>query len=380
MNLTTNLDIRQHVSLSDMFFYRTKWWKSMRLFHTRDDKQVGLEGNLIRFSSDNGATFSTGFDISTLMASGYLVDKIRILPNGNIVVFSHTTFIFYSEDNCDSFAPCILLNKDGSPWSYHIPVNPLYPGSYWQTMNGICDFLDGVVVGNYCNSGGYGATPVQIWHSLDGITFKVIYRFGQHPEWTDLGLPEGGEGGQPLGDPVNPLITRHIHGINLGYNGKLYTCGGDGTLCMHVLECSYDIETDIWDIADLVDEGPNMSDQLYRIIGIYERNGYLYIGSDGNTEVQFGIWKVPIEDFNDRSKWVRIADVNWCCYTFLNHENYVFSGSQIGGYVLFSRDYGETWENFPWPSTFTPAVEDTYFNWKHNYFVSLFWEVSGFVK
>jgi hypothetical protein len=102
--------------------------------------------------------------------------KARILSNGNIVLFCGNE-IFYSNNNLESISHCTVLNKDGSAYLLHTPVNSAYPGSYFNFMGGFVEDEGVCLLGNYANTS-IGASPVNLYYSLDGITWKVCYTFG----------------------------------------------------------------------------------------------------------------------------------------------------------------------------------------------------------
>jgi hypothetical protein len=113
-----------------------------------------------------------------------------------------------------------------------------------------------------------------------------------------------------------------------------------------------------------------------RTLGLFERNGYLYWGSDGPgtftsggvTYNCYGIYKCAIGDINNASKHVLLRSLNDACYSFLNVGNMVFSGLQSLGYIYISFDYGETWTIFLKPAWMTGTVEGIWYNDQYKYF------------
>jgi len=346
------------------------------LLHSVDDKRiiytpVGSDYH-IRFSSNNGVTYNQGVRVTNIFSR---FDKARILTNGNIVLFC-VDKIYYSDDNMISIHPCQVLDKDGNTYILHTPVNPSYPGGYYTFMGGFAE-KDGVcLLGNYTNSS-TGASPVNLYYSLDGITWQVIYTFGQNPNRTDNGTFAGGTGGTLLGDPDNPWITRHIHAINIGEDGNFYACTGDVSPEIQFLKCSYNSSSDTWIINELLN-GVSTGWQRMRALGVYERNGYLYWGSDGPgtftyggvTYVCHGIYKCPVSSINNPARHILLEPLNDSCYSFYNIGNLVFSGLQSIGFIYISFDYGETWMNFAKPSWMTGTVEGIWFNDLYNFFAT----------
>jgi hypothetical protein len=301
--------------------------------------------------------------------------KARILSNGNIVLF-YGNEIFYSRNNLESISPCTVLNKDGSVYSLHNPVNSAYPGAYYNFMGGFVEYAGVCLLGNYTSTS-IGASPVNLYYSLDGITWKVCYTFGRNPNCTDDGTENGGVGGTQLGDPNNPLIARHIHSVNIGEDGNFYVCTGDIEQEMHFLKCSYNRNADTWNINDLL-TGESKNWQRMRALGVFERNGYLYWGSDGPGTFTFkgltydcwGIYKCSISDINDPSKHILLQSLTNSCYSFLNVGHIVFAGLQNDSYIYISFDYGETWSSYAKPLWMTGSVEGVWYNEFYKYFVT----------
>ncbi len=344
--------------------------------HSIGDKRIIYQtigsDNYIRFSSDNGNTYNQGLKVTGIFTEG---SKARILDNGNIVLFCINK-IYYSSDNLSTITPCNVLNKDGSTYILHTPLNPSYPGSYFNFMGGFAESAGVYVLGNYTNTS-FGASPVNLYYSLDGITWKVFYTFGQNPNFTDNGTATGGTGGTLLGDPNNPLIAMHIHAVNIGDDGNFYACTGDNDQELHFLKCTYNSSSDTWVVGDLL-TGATRTWQRMRALGVFERNGYLYWGSDGPgtftyNGVQYnclGIYKCAVSDINDASKHVLLQSLTDACYSFFNVDNMVFTGLQSYGYVYISYDYGETWTSYAKPSWMTGSVSGVWYNELYKYFVT----------
>ncbi len=347
-----------------------------KLLHSTGDKRiiyttVGSD-SYIKYSDDDGVSYNQGVRVTNIFAAD---NKARILGNGNIVLFC-VNRIYYSDDNMTTIKSCNVLNKDGSLYAYHTPVNSNYPGGYFNFMDGFVENAGVCLLGNYTNSG-TGASPVNLYYSLDGITWKVAYTFGQNPNRTDNGTSSGGVGGNPLGDPDNPILTRHIHGVNIGEDGNFYVCTGDVNQEMHFLKCSYNSAADTWDINDLL-TGESRNWQRMRAIGVYERNGYLYWGSDGPGIFTYkgvtyeceGIYKCAVYAINDPSQHILVEPLQDACYSFLNVGHLVFAGLQNDTSIYISFDHGETWTAFAKPPWMTEEVEGVWLNELHKFFVT----------
>jgi hypothetical protein len=216
-----------------------------------------------------------------------------------------------------------------------------------------------------------------LYYSLDGITWKVFYTFGQNPNYTDDGTVDGGTGGILLGDPDNPVITRHIHSVNFGEDGNFYASTGDSDDEIHILKCSYDKNNDTWSINDLLNENSS-SWQRMRTLGIFERNGYYYWGSDGPGTFTFegvtyqcyGIYKCPVADINDPSKHILLQPLSDACYSFVNVGHIVVAGMMVDDHIYISYDYGETWSSYPKTSWMMGNTKGIWYNELYKYFVT----------
>ena len=338
------------------------------LLHSVGDKRIILKSvgsdSYMKYSADNGSSYNAGVKVTGIFTSDY---KARILGNGNIVLFCGGN-IYYSNNNLATINPCNVLNNDGSVYTLHTPVNPSYPGGYFYFMGGFVENGGVAVMGNYTNNA-QGASPVNLYYTLDGITWKVFYTFGQDPNYTDNGTAMGGAGGTLLGDPGNPLIARHIHSVNIGDDGNFYACTGDADGEIHFMKCVYNNISNTWSVNDLL-SGASRTWQRMRALGVYERNGYLYWGSDGSEtfvykSVQYnslGIYKCAVSDINDPSKHILLESLQDACYSFVNADHIVFAGMQSYGYVYISYDYGETWTTYKKPSWMTGSVQGVWYN------------------
>ncbi len=355
---------------------------STLLLHSVGDKRVILESvgadQYVKYSNDNGVTYNAGINVT----SQFNEYKARILANGNIVVFGINK-IYYSDDNLATLHPCNVLNKDGSSYTYHIPVNANYPGKYFGFMGGFIENEGMAVLGNYANTN-YGAAPINLYYSLDGITWKVFYTFGQNPSCTDNGTAGGGTGCNLLGDASNTLITKHIHAINIGYDGNYYVSTGEAWTAYggeaHFLKCVYNGINDTWEVSDLLTTVSRNWPRM-RSLGVFERNGFLYWGCDGGEAFTyggvvysgFGIYKCAVSDVNDPAKHTRIQQLSDACYSFVNVGNVVFAGLQeLHGddNVYISYDYGETWSSYAKPSWMTGDVYGVWYNELYKLFVT----------
>ncbi len=304
----------------------------------------------------------------------------HIFKNGNIL-FATNTKIFLSKDNLRSYKEIIVKNKDGSDYKPHIPQNPDNPGWYFHTLSGLDSWeIDGkemLVWGNYCNVIG-GATPVNIYYSTDyGETIKIAYTFGQNPYFSDNGARGGGQGGNLLGDPSNPIICRHIHSV--AYNpveNAFYACTGDGDrpkgFECHWLRGTYDKVQDKWDWNILVTRNLN---SRYKAGGINFVDGKVYWISDANGPEPHdrGIFCCDPADIPYPEKHTMLFNPKYESGTMIIQDGVILAthiavASPFTLGIIISPDMGKTWFEYDLkefgprsPSRIHPKNEEGWF-------------------
>jgi len=217
-----------------------------------------------------------------------------------------------------------------------------------------------------------------MWRSLDyGVTWKVFYKFGQTPNWRDDGSATGSEvTGDLLGDAGNAIYCRHIHSINKGSDGNYYVATGDTTHEMHFMKLVYNSGADTWTVTDLLAGTIADEWQRMRAIGIIEKNGYIYWGSDGIgdtivdtvTYESHGIYRCLIADLGDITKHELLQATTDECFAFLRLQgDVIFCGMDANyGKCYISKDGGDTWTEEIYPFTMSstrPAHFDSTNEW-----------------
>lgn len=256
----------------------------------RGHQAFGFGEGKIFLSEDNGASWRR----RTAFPEADDITFSCFLKNGNIL-FATLNQLYLSTDRLKTYQPITVQNTDGNDYLPHTPQNPKLPGWYFHPLDGVHTWeINGkemLVWGNYCNVKG-GQVPVNIYYSTDqGETVKIAYAFGRNPRFQEKGTaPEN-----YLGNPDNPVICRHIHGVS--YNpaeNAFYASTGDidrghGHEC-HWLRGTYDATTDRWDWKVLVSVNSN---SRYKSGGINFVDGRLYWAADANG-------RVPVGEFHDR--------------------------------------------------------------------------------
>lgn len=320
----------------------------------RGNKAFGYANGRVFLSEDNGATWAH----SAAFPDAHNITFSAILGNGNIL-FATLAQLYLSEDNLASWRPITVQNPDGSDYLPHPPRNPEFPGWYFHSLSGVTSWqVDGremLVWGNYCNVIG-GGTPVNIYYSTDsGRTVKIAYAFGQNPYRYDNGTAGGGVPGGPIGDPANPVFTRHIHTVayNPGENA-FYACTGDsdraeGFEC-HWLRGTYDATADAWDWRVILSDHLN---SRYKAGGITFVDGICYWISDSNGPEPYdrGIFCCAPEDITNPAAHTRLFNPGVESGNLIIQDG-VFLGSHCAPAspmdtgIIVSTDAGKTWAQY----------------------------------
>lgn len=335
-----------------------------QILHTNGLKRVAKYGNLLKYSDNDGLTYSDGFNFATIYPITDL-NYVRILDNGNIILLSNNTAVHYSDDNLTTVKTSVVKNMDGSDYSFHqSTAHYFYAFDAFVEHNGI------VVFANY-NSADALAAPVNYYYSIDfGVTWKVFYTYGKNADWFET------ETGKNLGDPLNPLFTELSHGASFGSDGNFYIFTGE--VQNHWMKCVYNSDTDTWTVTDLLNETSRL---WYRMVAIggYEKDGYIYWACNrsfttvvGGTNYQSsGIWKAAIEDINDITKHILVKDTEKPSLGFrcdmASGQVLNVCSSSIGNFygepreIHLSNDWGATWETFnnKWTDNLIPIHYNT---------------------
>jgi hypothetical protein len=320
----------------------------------RDHRAFGFGEGKIYLSEDNARSWahSAAFDDADNITFSCL------LKNGN-VLFATRERLFLSTDNLKTYRPVIVKNRDGGDYLPHKAQNPDALGWYFHPLDGIHTWdVDGrelLVWGNYCNVLG-GPVPVNIYYSTDGgETVKLAYSFGRNPHFQEKGTDPKAW----LGDPQNPLICRHIHGVTYNPTERaFYTCTGDvnrghGDEC-HWLRGTYDAARDAWDWKVLVSVNSN---SRYKSGGINFVDGRLYWAADANGKkmpdesYDRGIFRCDPADLADPTKHEKLFAAEFEMANMIIEDRVILAGhcapaSTFKTGVAVSPDLGKTWAEY----------------------------------
>lgn len=337
---------------TDHFWYRLQP-EGVYIDSQRDDKAFGHADGRVMLSEDNGHTWPHGL----AFPEARHITFSAILNNGN-VVFATGSRLYVSTDNLRSCEEVIVKDLDGSDYP-HTPRDPSNPGWYYHTLPGVNSWdvngTEMLVWGNYCNVVG-GAAPVNIYYSTDGgRTVKIAYAFGQNPFTRDDGSPGGGLEGTLLGNPDNPILTRHLHTV--AYNpveDAFYACTGDsdreGYFECHWLRGTYDAAADQWDWRVIISDHLN---SRYKAGGINFVDGELYWISDSNGPEPYdrGVFKCAPEDIAHKDKHTRLFNPEVESGALLIQDGVFLAthcapASPMDCGIIISTDDGQTWAQY----------------------------------
>jgi hypothetical protein len=338
------------IAETEHFWYRLQP-EGVYIDSQRDHKAFGYADGRLVLSEDNGRTWPH----SLAFPDAHHLTFSCILRNGN-VVFATLAELYVSTDNLRTCERITVQDADGSDYLPHTPRNPDHPGWYFHTIPGVNSFevhgTEMLVWGNYCNVLG-GAAPVNIYYSTDGgQTVKIAHAFGQNPYTRDDGSPSGGSEGTLLGNPDNPVFTRHVHTV--AYNpaeDAFYSCTGDadraeGFEC-HWLRGTYDAAADRWDWRVIISDHLN---SRYKAGGISFVDGELYWISDSNGPEPYdrGIFRCAPEDLTRPEKHTllfnpEVESGNMIIQDHVILASHCAPASPLNTGIIVSLDGGQTW-------------------------------------
>ncbi|PIU64785.1 MAG: hypothetical protein COS85_11225 [Armatimonadetes bacterium CG07_land_8_20_14_0_80_59_28] len=344
------MNMPQHFPSTDDFWYRLQP-EGPYVDSQRDNKAFGFADGAIFLSEDNGWTWQH----ESQFPNASNITLSHIFSNGNIL-FATRSNLYLSTDNLRTHEQVIVKNIDGSDYLPHKPQDPNQPGWYFHPLSGVNSWdvhgSEMLVWGNYCNVLG-GATPVNIYYSTDnGRTVKTAYSFGQNPYIRDNGSPYGGKEGTPLGDPDNPVFTRHIHCV--AYNPAeeaFYSCTGDadraeGFEC-HWLRGTYDAAKDEWCWKVIISDHLN---SRYKAGGITFVDGDLYWISDSNGPEPYdrGVFRCAPADIANPEKQTLLFNPEVESGNMIIQDNVILAShcapaSPLNTGIIVSLDGGNTW-------------------------------------
>jgi hypothetical protein len=324
-----------------------------------DNKAFGFGEGRVFLSEDNSRTWPH----SLALPDARNLTFSHIFRNGNIL-FATTTALYLSTDNLRTCRQITVKDSRNADLIPHRPKNPEYPGWYFSPLTGVNSWTvhgaEMLVWGNYCNVLG-GASPVNIYYSADnGQTVKIAYAFGQNPHFRDDGSPGGGTSGTLLGNPDNPLLSRHVHCV--AYNpaeDAFYASTGDidrgvGLEC-HWLRGTYDAKKDEWRWRVLVSVDSN---SRYKSGGINFVDGRLYWVSDANAfrpwdqgTYDRGIFRCAPADLANPKAHTLLFNPKVEAANMVIQDGVILSAHYTGASpldtgIIISPDMGRTWAQY----------------------------------
>ncbi len=333
------------------FFYRLSPPDGPYIDSQRENKAFAFHEGHILYSEDNAHSWAqkTAFpDAPNILWSTFL-------KNGNIL-FATRANLFLSTDQLKTYHEITVKRPDGSDYRPHTPKDPEMPGWYFHSLDGIHTWdVDGkeiLVWGNYCNVLG-GAVPPNIYYSVDGgETVKLAYSFGKNPRFQQKDATPD----EFIGDPNNPEICRHIHGVTYNpYDNAFYACTGDGDRDgqheVHWMRGTYDWAADKWDWKILISVGSN---SRYKSGGFNFLDGKMYWAADANGKIEpnevhdRGLFRCDIADILDKSKHEVMFPARFEMANMIIQGQAIFAShcapaSELKTGFAVSLDLGKTW-------------------------------------
>ena len=295
-------------------------------------------------SSDGGLIYDKTAKVTGL---GNKLQFSRVFRNGK-VIFGNNTVGYQSTAALASIEPLPFKEKDG------VTDLTLYPGQNFN-LNNVPEtiFINGKELFIWSNYGNFTAytSPVgdgpnetnifAMWD--DDVVLKSVYKFGQNPLFTLGGTPYGGT---PIGDPSNPIICRHGHGIHYDPStGKFILATGDWgsspNFECHLMEGVINPDNSFtWTVVFSGD-----TNSWYKTSGEHIWEGYQYFAMDSSDPAKSGVFKCLPQDRGDYTKYTKLYDTGVVLGNFT-----MFTKDQMTARytstrsLLLSRDAGETFD------------------------------------
>lgn len=314
----------------------------------------GANSGLLYLSDDCGSTWSYSY----AFANASNIRMAWVFQNGNILISTKVDNKMYlSTDKLTTLNEITVYESDGvTPITFHVPVNPLYPGIYFGALNPRSYTVDGSEVlawGTYWQGQdgiGAGAVPINIYYTSDnGITVKCCYKFGDNATERDDGTAISGAGGNVVGDPTNPVICHHVHTTAYdSINNYFYFVTGDSWTNSEInyLRGRYDLATDTWNFHNT----PMNSN-----FGVFKTGQLIFDDEDHfiwtcDDDLQGGIYRCAVADIlaSDITKheklYFSIRNPRGDMLAITKFNKYIFAARYNSlPAIVASCDFGQTW-------------------------------------
>jgi hypothetical protein len=322
-----------------------KYTIKRQLFYQKDSVAFTFNPDgYIYYSEDSGETFPYIAEF----ADATNIQMCFIFANGTIL-FATRTKMYYSTNKLATITEYIVEDTDGSDYLPHTPVDPAYPGTYFSIVQNYQSFTlpngkEIFIWGNYANSIlKNGASPANVYYSVDGGRPKIAYKYGVNPNYKDDGTNDGGSTGNELGDSTNPLYCRHIHSV--AYNNDLdefYVCSGDATNECHWIKGIYNILTDSWTWSNII---INQSPATRWKAGSfwYHTDGYIYFSADSTSlPFDYGFYKVLPENIGDNENTITLKVFTGTSASFwINGAELIGRSAVEGNFMFYSNNLAD---------------------------------------
>ena len=283
-NLTKALTYTGDTKDDFLEYYFTSLGATQHYCATRGNKVLAFDDvGTLYLSLDGGTTFPIS---KSIQADCTYIEFAHIWENGNITFCGHRK-VFISTDNLATYSQITVYDRAGDLFTPATDGN--FSNAGYQFINiggrehlvwGTISMIVGVMYD--CN----------VWHSNDnGLTLHSIYK-------TNVDLPA-----------IEP--ERHFHSVNLNtVDNSLWLCTGDGEdtlINCHRIKGSYNaalLTNGSWDSWTAILSGGIASYAFCSGLVFY--NGYMYWTSCSDNATYKGVWRVPIADVADDTKYVRL--------------------------------------------------------------------------
>lgn len=306
------------------------WYKQPDIYvdDVYQNKVLAFRKGEVMLSVDNGATYK----YRAKWEGKDRLESSHIFGNGNIMLATCNA-IFYSDDNLATIKQASVKGLDGD--DYSVPVQ--IANNFFMRNIARCT-IDGVELAVGTNYGNVndGNSPTNVFYTRDyGLTWKIAYQWGQHANYGNLGNPD------------NPEITRHGHGMyfNSDDNSIWGDFGDDiygGKFECHWLKCSYNTSLDLW-TCSIIASGD--AGDMFKSSGMGFNGDEFYFGSDITGDVtKRMIYKGDYTDPANTSLFTKIYNSANVVSNMEYHkeDSVIIAGEGSTNNIITSKNNGQT--------------------------------------
>jgi len=356
--------IRKEYSSADVTVSRveTQDGISIHICAQRDSIKVGIlaysayaPSDRIYWTTDNGVTWVNRPWTVDDETDASLIRTFHIFRDGKMIFSTRNNRLWKSNDTLQTITEVFLQNADGSNYTFHTPINPLYPGQYFSRWgiaeSGQVNGVEMFMWGNWGNTTfePQGANPTNVYYSYGGDSVKVAYSYGQYPLYRDNGAASESTSGNLVGDPNNDSIfAYHVHNVCFNQTDtSFWAITGEVDSLTNWMRGKYNPITDTWAWQLMARGDYSHQEPWVRASALWWKHDSLYWISDAYQGTYGGILR--IKDTDDFANVVRVHPIQYDAGNTLAWGDTIVSGRAAAAAnrtTIISTDGGRSWHEY----------------------------------